>query len=118
MNDLKISRRLSLIRSDIRGPLYQEALRMEKEGQKVLKLNTGNPASFGFRAPESIRHAMTEMMENATAYCDVKGMKAAREAILAYHIKRGIKGIGEDDIFLSNGVSEMVQMICQLFLCP
>lgn len=111
MSDLKISRRLSLIRSDIRGPLYEEALRMEKEGQKVLKLNTGNPAAFGFHAPKSIRGAMTEMMENATAYCDVRGMKAAREAILAYHTKRGIKGIGEDDIFLSNGVSEMVQMI-------
>lgn len=111
MNELKISRRLSLIRSDIRGPLYEEALRMEQEGQKVLKLNTGNPASFGFTAPESVRSAMMQAMENATAYCDVKGMKDAREAILAYHTKRGLKNIDGNDIFLSNGVSEMVQMI-------
>ncbi len=111
MEQLKISRRLSFIRSDIRGPLYQEALRMERDGKKVLKLNTGNPASFGFTAPESVRRAMTEAVDKATAYCDVKGMKSAREAILAYHTRRNLKGICEDDIFLSNGVSEMVQMI-------
>ncbi len=111
MDDIKISRRLSLIRSDIRGPLYQEALRMEAEGKKVLKLNTGNPASFGFTAPESVRRALTESLDRATAYCDVKGMHSARKAILSYHERRGLTGIGEDDIFLSNGVSEMVQMI-------
>lgn len=111
MNDIKISRRLSMIRSDIRGPLYREALRMEGEGKKVLKLNTGNPASFGFTAPDSVRNALTEGLESATAYCDVKGMRSAREAIRAYHERRGLKGVCEDDIFLSNGVSEMVQMI-------
>lgn len=111
MFDLKIAERLSLIRSDIRGPLYEEALRMEREGQKVLKLNTGNPASFGFTAPESVRRALLDGMEQATAYCDVKGMKDSRAAILSYHLSRGIKGIREEDIFLSNGVSEMVQMI-------
>lgn len=111
MNGIKISRRLSMIRSDIRGPLYQEALRMEREGKKVLKLNTGNPASFGFTAPESVRRALAESLGKATAYCDVKGMNHAREAIRAYHERRGLKGICEDDIFLSNGVSEMVQMI-------
>ncbi len=111
MNYPKITERLSLIRSDIRGPLYEEALRMERDGQKVLKLNTGNPASFGFTAPESVRRAILEGMENATAYCDVKGMKNAREAICAYHSSRGIKNIIPDDVFLSNGVSEMVQMI-------
>ena len=111
MLDLKVAERLSLIRSDIRGPLYEEALRMEREGQKVLKLNTGNPASFGFTAPESVRRALLEKMEQATAYCDVKGMKESREAILNYHLNRGLKGILEEDIFLSNGVSEMVQMI-------
>ncbi|MBQ3076157.1 MAG: aminotransferase class I/II-fold pyridoxal phosphate-dependent enzyme [Clostridia bacterium] len=118
MNDPKISGRLDLIRSDIRGPLYQEALRMEREGQTVLKLNTGNPASFGFKAPESVRRALLEQTEEATAYCDVKGMKSAREAILSYHLQRGLKGIGTDDIFLSNGVSEMVQMITLATLEP
>lgn len=111
MSDFKTARRLELIRSDIRGPLYEEALRMEREGQKVLKLNTGNPASFGFVAPPSVRNALIREMEGATAYCDVKGMKRAREALLSYHLKRGLKNIREEDIFLSNGVSEMVQMI-------
>ncbi|MBE6712323.1 MAG: aminotransferase class I/II-fold pyridoxal phosphate-dependent enzyme [Ruminococcaceae bacterium] len=114
----KTAQRLSLIRSDIRGPLYEEALRMEREGKKVLKLNTGNPASFGFTAPESVRRALTEEMERATAYCDVKGMKNAREAILSYHLSRGLKGIREEDVFLSNGVSEMVQMITLATLEP
>ncbi len=106
-----ISQRLGLIRSDIRGPLYQEALKMERDGEKVLKLNTGNPASFGFPLPESVKKALLERVENATAYCDVRGMSRAKEAILSYHTARGIKGLSTEDIFLSNGVSEMVQML-------
>ena len=87
------SERLSLVHSDIRGPLYQEALRMEAAGTAVLKLNTGNPARFGFALPDSVRTALTEHVEEAVPYCDVKGMPAARDAICAYHTSKGLMNV-------------------------
>ena len=66
------------IRSDIRGPIYLEALALEEQGEKVLKLNTGNPASFGFTMPDSVRRALVENVDKAVAYCDLRGMPAAR----------------------------------------
>ena len=116
MNQTVISDKLSLVHSDIRGPVYEEALRMQAAGEKVLKLNTGNPAAFGFTMPESVRSALVSGMEEAVAYCDLKGMPAARDAILSYHQKKGIRDITEDDIFLTNGVSEGVQMVCLSYL--
>ncbi len=110
MKQLIRSSRISKINSDIRGPLYQEALAMEKRGEKVLKLNTGNPASFGFEMPASVRDAVANNIDLATAYCDVRGMDAAREAILEYHRAKGFQDICMDDIFLGNGVSELVNM--------
>lgn len=105
------SDRVRKIHSDIRGPLYEEALRMQAQGIKVLKLNTGNPASFGFTLPDSVRKAVGEHLDEAVPYCDVKGMPAAREEILRYHQKRGLQGIAADDIFIGNGVSEMASML-------
>ncbi|MBR2615067.1 MAG: aminotransferase class I/II-fold pyridoxal phosphate-dependent enzyme [Clostridia bacterium] len=116
MNHPTVSDKLTLVHSDIRGPVYEEALRMQAAGKKVLKLNTGNPASFGFSMPDSVRSALLEGMDRAVAYCDLKGMPEAREAILAYHLKKGIREINEDDIYLSNGVSEAVQMVCLSYL--
>lgn len=118
MNFEITTQRIALVQSDIRGPLYEEALRMESEGKKVLKLNTGNPAAFGFELPESVREALFSGVEKASPYCDVKGMKMAREAILAYHKKNGIQSTSMEDIFLSNGVSEMVQMLALATLNP
>lgn len=105
------SDRVRYIHSDIRGPLYEEALRMQAEGIPVLKLNTGNPASFGFDMPESVRHAVASQLDAAVPYCDVKGMPAAREAILKYHLSRGLRDITADDIFIGNGVSEVASML-------
>lgn len=105
------SDRVTLVHSDIRGPLYVEALRMQAEGTPVLKLNTGNPASFGFTLPDSVRRALAEHVDEAVAYCDVRGMVPARQAILDYHRSRGLKDIGLDDIFICNGVSEAVSML-------
>ena len=108
---IKKSDRVQKVHSDIRGPLYVEALRMQAEGTPVLKLNTGNPASFGFGLPNSVRKAVAEHLDEAVPYCDVKGMPAARKAILDYHLSRGVKNITLDDIFIGNGVSEMASMI-------
>lgn len=111
MKQFERSKRISMVHSDIRGPIYQEALRMQREGIDVLRLNTGNPAVFGFEMPESVRLALLENADKAVAYCDVRGMPEAREAILAYHKSRGVENIGLDDIFIGNGVSELVQMV-------
>ena len=105
------SDRLTHVHSDIRGPLYVEALRMQAEGKSVLKLNTGNPGNFGFTLPESVRAALLAHVEEAVPYCDVRGMREAREAILSYHLSRGLQGITMDDIYICNGVSEAVSML-------
>jgi len=105
------SDRVRLIHSDIRGPLYEEALRMQAQGIPVLKLNTGNPANFGFEMPESVRQAISSRLDAAVPYCDVKGMPDARKAILNYHLSRGLQGISADDIFIGNGVSEVASML-------
>ena len=112
------SERLAHVHSDIRGPLYTEALRMQAEGTPVLKLNTGNPGNFGFGLPESIRQALEGNLEKAVPYCDVRGMPQARNAILAYHKGRGIQGITDEDIFIGNGVSEVVSMLMTALVGP
>jgi len=98
--------RMNQIHSDIRGPLYQEALKMMKEGTDVLRLNTGNPANFGFGLPDSVREALLSGIDRAVAYCDSRGMPDAREAILAYHRSKGLTNPCMEDIFVGNGVSE------------
>ena len=108
---IELSDRLTHVHSDIRGPLYVEALRMQAAGTLVLKLNTGNPGNFGFTLPESVRRALLDHVDEAVPYCDVRGMAAAREAILAYHQSRGLQGVTMDDIFICNGVSESVSML-------
>lgn len=105
------SDRLSNVHSDIRGPLYVEALRMQAQGQQVLKLNTGNPASFGFTMPPSVRETLLAHIDEAVPYCDVRGMAQSRQAILDYHRGRGLQDIELDDIFICNGVSEAVSML-------
>ncbi len=108
---IKKSDRVRYIHSDIRGPLYEEALRMQSQGIPVLKLNTGNPATFGFELPESVRKAVGEHLDEAVPYCDVKGMKEARQAIMEYHLGRGLRDVTMDDIFIGNGVSEVASML-------
>ena len=105
------SDRLEHVHSDIRGPLYQEALRMESEGTSVLKLNTGNPGRFGFKLPNSVRQALALHIDEAVPYCDVRGMAAARNVICTYHIGRGLSGILPNDVFICNGVSEAASML-------
>ena len=108
MKPIKISDRMLSVHSEIRGPLFVEAMEMQKRGINVLKLNTGNPAAFGFELPESIRLALEGNEEKGVAYCDFKGMPDAREAICEYHKSMGIEGVTPDDVFVGNGVSEVV----------
>lgn len=108
MTNIARAQRMANIHSDIRGPLYVEAMKMQQEGKNILKLNTGNPATFGFGLPESIKNALTDHIQDGVGYCDFKGMPAAREAICEYEKGKGIKGITPDDVFIGNGVSEVV----------
>lgn len=106
-----LSNNLENVHSDIRGDIYMHALELEKQGHTVLKLNTGNPAAFGFKMPQSIKNRITTDVESSLGYCDIRGMYKSRKAIKEYHLSRGLKSISEDDIFIGNGVSEVAYMI-------
>lgn len=109
---------ISSLNSDIRGKNYYTALDLEKKGETILKLNTGNPATFGFGMPDSVRKALFERIDSAVGYCDVRGMIPAREAIFQYHRSRGLVNYSMDDIFVGNGVSEIASMISTAILDP
>lgn len=96
------------VHSDIRGPLFVEAMQMQERGIDILKLNTGNPATFGFQTPKSIEDALQGQEALGLGYCDFKGMPKAREAICSYESSKGIQGLTPDDVFIGNGVSEVV----------
>ena len=104
------SDKLENVHSDIRGPVFAEAMKMRANGIDVLRLNSGNPPIFGFTMPDSIRRAVMDNFDAALGYCDVKGMPDAREAILKYDLSKGMRGISADNIFVGNGVSEMVSI--------
>ena len=115
---IQLADRMAHVHSDIRGDLYREAMAMQARGIEVLKLNTGNPAAFGFPLPESIRTAMEGREHEAVAYCDFQGMPQAREAIAAYHRSKGIQDVEAGDVFIGNGVSEVVNFALMPLLNP
>ena len=108
MRTIERASRMENIHSDIRGPLFMEAMKMQEQGRDILKLNTGNPATFGFGLPKSIENALKDHLERGVGYCDFRGMPDARRAICEYEKSKGIKGIEPDDVFIGNGVSEVV----------
>jgi alanine-synthesizing transaminase len=101
---------------EIRGPLLKEAKRLEDEGYTIIKLNSGNPPAFGINAPDEIIHDLTVNIRSAQAYGDSKGLFAARKAIMQQCQVRGIEDVGIEDIFVGNGVSEMIMMAMQALL--
>ena len=115
---IHLADRMASVHSDIRGELYREAMQMQAEGIDVLKLNTGNPAAFGFPLPHSIRSALEGNAHKAVAYCDFQGMPEAREAIVRYERQKGIPGILPEDVFIGNGVSEVVNFALMPLLNP
>ncbi|MDY4281213.1 pyridoxal phosphate-dependent aminotransferase [[Pasteurella] aerogenes] len=101
---------------DIRGPVHKEALRLEEEGNKILKLNIGNPAPFGFEAPDEILVDILRNLPAAQGYCDSKGLYSARKAIVQYYQSKNILGATVNDVYIGNGVSELIMMSMQALL--
>ncbi|TAE03477.1 MAG: pyridoxal phosphate-dependent aminotransferase [Bacteroidetes bacterium] len=110
------STKLDNVHYDIRGPIYDQALELEKQGYKITRLNIGNPAPFGFDAPDEIIQDVILNLRNAQGYSESKGLFAARKAIMHYTQLKGIRNVGIDDIFVGNGVSELILMSMQALL--
>jgi alanine-synthesizing transaminase len=110
------STKLADVCYDIRGPVLAEAQRLEREGQRILKLNIGNPAPFGFEAPEGILADVIAALPTAQGYSDSRGLVSARRAVVQYHQAKGVEGIDVEDVYLGNGVSELIVMALQALL--
>lgn len=110
------SSKLEHVAYDIRGPILDEANRMIANGEKILRLNTGNPASFGFQAPDEVIRDLIAHARNSEGYSDSKGIFSARKAIMQYCQLKGFPHVDIDDIYLGNGVSELISMSLQALL--
>ena len=110
------SSKLDNVCYDIRGPVMARARQMEEDGQRIIKLNIGNPAPFGFEAPEEIVQDVILNLPNASGYSDSKGLFSARKAIMHETQRKGIAGVQIDDIIIGNGVSELIVMAMQALL--
>jgi len=113
MRIIEKSHALDNVCYDIRGPVLDEARALEMQGYKILRLNTGNPAYFGFTAPDEIIHDIMMNLENAQGYCNAQGLFAARKAVMQDFQTKGIMDVGIDDIYIGNGVSELIMMSMQ-----
>jgi len=113
MREIRKSRKLDEVCYDIRGPVLSEAQRLEEEGFHVMKLNTGNPYAFGFNAPDELLHDIVLNLHEAQGYIDSKGLFPARKAVMQYCQQIGIEGVGVEDIYIGNGVSELIVMAMQ-----
>lgn len=110
------STKLEGVAYDIRGPVLTEAMRLEEEGHRILHLNVGNPALFGFDAPNDILLDVIRALPTSQGYSDSKGLLTARRAVVQYYEEKGVGGINVEDIYLGNGVSELIQIALQTIL--
>ncbi len=110
------SDKLAHVLYDVRGPIVEAARQMEEEGQKIIKLNIGNLAPFGFDAPEEIQQDMILNLPNSSGYSDSKGIFAARKAVMHYTQQQGVQGVTLDDIYLGNGASDLIAMATNALL--
>jgi len=113
---IKKSAKLAHVLYDIRGPIMDAAKQMEEEGQKIIKLNIGNLAPFGFDAPEEVQQDMIRHLPASAGYSDSKGIFAARKAVMHYTQQQGIAGVTLEDIYLGNGASELIAMATNALL--
>ena len=116
MRTFKKSTKLDNVLYDVRGPVVEEAARMEAAGMNILKLNIGNPAPFGFRTPDEVVYDMSRQLTDCEGYSDSKGLFAARKAIMQYVQNKNIPNVTIDDIYTGNGVSELIQMCMSALL--
>jgi alanine-synthesizing transaminase len=108
--------RLSNVRYDIRGPVLRRARQLEAAGHEIIKLNLGNPAPFGLDAPEDVLNEVVKHIADAQGYSDARGIQPARQAVAQYFDRRGVAGVTADDVYLGNGVSELIVMALQALL--
>jgi len=116
MKPIHKSVKLNNVLYDVRGPIVDAAKQMEDEGQKIIKLNIGNLAPFGFDAPEEIQQDMIRNLPNSAGYSDSKGIFAARKAVMHYSQQQGVAGVTLDDIYLGNGASDLIVMATNALL--
>ncbi len=116
MKNLVKSNKLEGVCYDIRGPVLKHADKLEEEGKRILKLNIGNPAPFGFDAPDEMLQDLIKNLPEAQGYCDSKGLFAARKAIMHYTQQLDIPNVSIEDIYMGNGVSELIVMCMQALL--
>ncbi len=109
-NPIRKSEKLNDVLYDIRGPVMAEAVRLEHEGHRIEKLNIGNPAPFGFEAPDEVLVDMVRTLPTAQGYSDSQGLYSARKAVMQYNQRMGIAGVEIDDVYMGNGVSELITM--------
>lgn len=110
------SHKLDHVLYDVRGPVMEEASRMEEAGTHILKLNIGNPAPFGFRAPDEVIYDMSRQLTDCEGYSDSRGLFSARKAIMQYAQLKGIPGVTMDGIYTGNGVSELINLCMSALL--
>lgn len=115
-NNIQPSMKLNNVNYEIRGPVLEEAYRLEEEGHRVTKLNIGNPGAFGFHAPEEIIQDVIYNINSAEGYCESRGLFPARKAVMQQCQLRGIHSVGINDIYMGNGVSELILMALQALL--
>lgn len=116
MREFKKSAKLDNVLYDVRGPVVDEAARMENDGTQVLKLNIGNPAPFGFRTPDEVIYDMRRQLTECEGYSDSRGLFAARKAIMQYAQLKNIPNVTMDDIYTGNGVSELINLCMSALL--
>jgi alanine-synthesizing transaminase len=116
MRPIRPSSGLANVRYEIRGDLARRAHEMERMGYDIVPLNIGNPGVFGFRTPETMRLAMIENLRASEAYCHQKGIFPAREAVVMQQQSRGVRGVSADDVFMGNGVSELIDLVLRALL--
>ncbi len=115
---LRASKHLHDVRYEIRGALARRADELETAGYDVIKLNIGNPGAFGFRMPETMRVAMVQNLHQADPYCHQKGIFPAREAVVMQQQDRGVMDVTAEDVFIGNGVSELIMMCMRALINP
>ncbi len=113
---IRASSGLGNVKYEIRGKLARRAHEMERMGHEIISLNIGNPGNFGFRTPETMRLAMIENMQASEGYCHQQGIFPAREAVVMQQQNRGIRGVSADEVFIGNGVSELIDLVLRALL--